>query len=400
MNILFIATEYPERGKPTTGFPNYLYRVSLALVQMGHKPVILAAGRWDNHRIEREIEIWTVKVQHINCESYAIRYMINALHKGYILNQKIREMVEKREIDIIQFTSLEGIAMFYRCNNPSILRLSSYAKTAFDSFQTHSLITVKIMSLFERISAGRCNAVFAPCRKNAEIFGNDCKRTVKVIETPFINDVQEYDNRYVDTYLKDKKYVLFFGALYAEKGILVIADILEKFLADNPDYSFVFVGNAWRTKGERYAQILKRKAGKCIDRVMIWEALLHEQLYPVIKNADFVVLPSLMENLSNACIEAMYFGRVVIGTDGASFEQLITHGKSGLLCKIGDADDLLDKMQMAVSMSKEQKIQMGERAKKRITKLEPQYVVKQLLRLYEYVIQNHNQNPKRKEKEQ
>lgn len=399
MNILFVATEYPERGKPTTGFPNYLYRVSLALVQMGHKPIILAAGRWDNHRIEGKIEIWTVKVQYTDCKLYVIKYMINALHKGYILNQSIREMVKKREIDVIQFTSLEGIAMFYRCNTPSVLRLSSYAKTAFASYQTHSPITVKIMSLFERISAGRCNAIFAPSRKNAEIFGNDCGRTVKVIETPFVNDVQEYDNRYVDTYLKDKKYVLFFGTLYVEKGILVIADILERFLTNNPEYSFVFVGNVWSAKGERYAQILRRKAGKCVDRVIIWEALIHRQLYPVIKNADFVVLPSFMENLSNACIEAMYFEKIVIGTDGASFEQLITHGENGLLCRIGDSGDLFDQMQMAVSMSKEQKIQMEKRAGKRIEKLEPKYVVRQLLQLYEYVIENTSYHLKRKEKE-
>ena len=82
------------------------------------------------------------------------------------------------------------------------------------------------MSFFERVSAKNCNAIFAPCRKNAQIFGKDCGRNVKVIETPFINDVQEYDNQYVDTYLQGKKYVLFFGTLYIEKGILVIADIL------------------------------------------------------------------------------------------------------------------------------------------------------------------------------
>ncbi len=62
-----------------------------------------------------------------------------------------------------------------------------------------------------------------------------------------------------------------------------------------------------------------------------------------------------MDNFPNACIEAMYFSKVVIGTDGASFEQLITHGKNGLLCRIGDSPDV---------------------------------VVGRLVRLYEYVVQN------------
>ena len=389
MNILFVTPDYPKRGRPTTGFPNYLYRVSLSLIQIGHKPIILTAGEWDGHRVEQGIEIWTVRVPVYNdYKSQTLKYIVNSLSKGYILNRKIVEMKKKMRIDVIQFTSLHGIAMFYRGRVPAVLRLSSYAKTAFASYQTYSQMTVRVMSFFERVSAGRCNTVFAPCKKNAQIFGKDCGRSVKVIETPFINDVQEYDNQYVDTYLKEKKYVLFFGTLYIEKGILVIAEILEKFLEVNSDYYFVFIGDTYNINGESSANILQRKSGAYVDRVIIWNAMPHKQLYPVIQKAEFIILPSLMENLSNACIEAMYFGKVVIGTDGASFEQLITHGKSGLLCRIGDSQDLLDKMQVAALMSDKQKLQMGKRARQRINLLDPEYVVKQLVRLYEYVIEN------------
>lgn len=389
MNILFVTPDYPKRGQPTTGFPNYLYRVSLSLIQLGHKPIILATGTWDGRRVDDGIEIWTVREPlYVNYKSKSINYAFNAIRRGYILNRKIGEMIKNIHIDIIQFTSLHGIAMLYHEKIPAVLRLSSYAKTAFASYQTFSPTTVKVMSFFERVSAKNCNAIFAPCRKNAQIFGKDCGRNVKVIETPFINDVQEYDNQYVDTYLQGKKYVLFFGTLYIEKGILVIADILEEFLARNPNYYFVFIGDAYSINGQSSANILQKKAGVYAERVIIWNAMPHTQLYPVIKSAEFVILPSLMENLSNACIEAMYFEKVVIGTNGASFEQLITHGINGLLCRIGNSQDLLDKMQIAVSMSEEQKEQMGKMAKLRIDKLKPECVVKQLVRLYEYVIEN------------
>ena len=64
MKILFVATDYPERGKPTTGFPNYIKRVSLALIQMGHKPLIVAAGAKDSYRTEQGIDIWTVGMKY------------------------------------------------------------------------------------------------------------------------------------------------------------------------------------------------------------------------------------------------------------------------------------------------------------------------------------------------
>lgn len=388
MNVLFVTTDYPKRGQPTTGFPNYLYRVSLSLIALGHKPIILAVGDRDSHRIDQGIEIQTVMVPlSFGTGAQAADYIFDALRMGYILNKSIRKMSKEMQIDVIQFTSLYGIALFYYGKTPSVLRLSSYAKIAFPTFQTCSRAKVKTMSLFERMSAGRCNAVFAPCKNTADAFAKDSHRKVKVIETPFVNDVQSYDTQILDRYLKGKKYVLFFGALYLEKGILVIADILEQFLMNNPDYHFVFIGKEDKINGEGAFRILKKNAGKCVERVILFDAMAHKQLYPVINRADFVVLPSYMENLSNACIEAMYFERVVIGTNGASFEQLITHGKNGLLCRIGDSSDLLDKMQMAVSMTPEERAYMGKLAKKRIDRLKPEYAVQKLVQFYEYVIE-------------
>ena len=389
MNILFVAHGYPRKGQPAKGFPNYLYRVSLALIQLGHKPMILAAGDWDSYRMEEGIEIWTVRVPpHDGYDVNVLQYVLNALHKGYILNKQIKHMTKEMNVDVIQFTSLHGIAALYTGKTPAVLRLSSYAKTYFSTFQTYSKMLVRTMSMFERMSAKRCNVVIAPCKNTAVAFEKDIHRNVKVIETPFINDVQKYDYQYFDTQLRGKKYVLFFGTLYAEKGIVIISEILEKFLTNNPDYYFVFIGDVCSINGENSAKLLRKKAGKCVEQIIISNAMPHKMLYPVIMHADFVVLPSLMDNLPNACIEAMYFERVVIGTDGASFEQLITHGKNGLLCRIGDSNDLLEKMQSAAFMSAEQKEEMGKLAGKRIERLKPEYAVRKLVRLYEYVLEN------------
>lgn len=86
----------------------------------------------------------------------------------------------------------------------------------------------------------------------------------------------------------------------------------------------------------------------------------------------------------------MHFGQVVIGTDGASYEQLIDDGISGLLCKPNDGDSLLKKMNEAAAMSETKKRKMGELAKKRIDRLAPEVVVRKLLRYYQYVIENVN----------
>lgn len=386
MKILFVATEYMEKGIPTTGFPNYLYRVSLALIEMGHIPMIIASGERDSHRVEEGIEIWTVRTTVKYYKIFRGEIFVH-LKMSYMLNRKIKEIIAQRQVDIIQFTSIGGMALFYYGRVPAVMRLSSYAKTYFASLQTYDERTLYFKALLERLSARRCDALFAPCRVTAEAFGRDCRRKVSVIETPFINDVMVMDNHYVEEYLADKKYVLFFGTFYPEKGILVIAEILREFLAKNEGYYFVFIGEVRKIDGVDTRKIIKKAAGEFSDRVIIWSALLHKELYPVIKHADFVVLPSLMDNLPNTCIEAMFFSKIVVGTNGASFEQLIQSGENGLLCKIGDSRDLFMKMQTVVELDNAVKRNMERKAHYATLRLQPKCAVKKLLKYYEYVLE-------------
>lgn len=385
VNILFTATKYVEKGKPSTGFPTYLHRVSMALLRLGHKPMIVECGKYDGYRIEDEVEIWTVKTDELG-KVFSANVTLTSLKISFLINRKIHQIIKERSVDIVQFTSLAGMAVFYYGKTPAVMRLSSYAKTYFSSLLTYNAKSLRFRSALERLAASRCDAVFAPCDITARDFGKDCRRNVQVIETPFVNDVEAMDYQYVDQYLKGKKYVLFFGTMYAEKGILVIAEILREFLKENKDFYFVFVGEICKIIGEDARRILWKAAGEFSDRIFIWKALWHDKLYPIIEHSDFVVLPSLMDNFPNACIEAMYFSKIVIGTEGASFEQLITSGHNGLLCKVGDSKDLLEKMRIVINLEETEKQLMEQKAHDTIRRLRPEYVVKKLLRFYEHVI--------------
>lgn len=386
MNILFITTSFPTKGQPATGYPNYLLRVSLALINLGHTPIILSAGINNGRRFDNGIEIRTVKYDYVDLDNKVLNYVVNSLRKSYTLNKEIKNIQSKRKIDIIQFTSLEGTALFYHGKTPAVLRLSSYAKTYFSSYSTYTKTHVKVMSFMECLSSQKCNAIFAPCQITAQAFGKDTKRKVYTIETPFIEDVQVYDETYLKRNLKDKKYVLFFGTLYAEKGIKVISDCLERFLKKNRDYYFAFVGRDGKIGEKSAGALLKSSAGKYKNRIVILPEMTHTYLYPIVKNADFVVLPSLMDNLPNACIEAMYFGKIVIGTAGASFEQLIDDKINGFLCNIGDSEDLLIKMQEVVELDSCRRKEIGINAQQRVDLLRPEKVVKQLVKFYQAVI--------------
>lgn len=389
MNILFAANAYVDRGIPQDGFPIYLYRVSHALKNMGHTPVIVYCSDRDSFRVEDGIKIYGVKSHIVKFNTTWINAFWASACRSYYLNRKLKELIKSENIDIIQFTSLNAISLFYHGRTPAVMRLSSYTKKANPTFDTMDRNTIFVASLLELMAGTRCNAVFAPSNITAEAFQKDFRKHTYVLETPFLRDVQSYDYSFYEDNLKGKKYVLFFGRMYYVKGVTVIAEILEKFLDKHQDHNFVFVGDSLPINGKSAVDIIKEGAGKYRDRAIVIKSLEHKKLYPIIENSEFVVLPSIIDNFPNTCIEAMSLSKVVIGTRGASFEQLIEDGKSGFLCKIGDSDELLCKIEKAVNMGPYEKNEMETRARERIMRLDPKLTVKKLVKFYEAVIQKH-----------
>lgn len=393
MVILFTANNYLKKGEIFYGgFLVYLHRVTTSLVKLGHTPIVVACGKDSRHYMQDGVEVYIVRCALKEIPIKGIKIGYEMYYRSRIINKKIKEIIQKRPIDIIQFTSLQGLAVCYHGNIPAVLRLSDYEKVFYIACKHRGRIESEVTAFVERRAAAHCNAVFAPGKMVANVFSKDISRAVSVIESPFINDVTKYDMSVYLKYLKNKKYVLFFGTLSIVKGILVISEILYEFLRIHPEYDFVCCGNSKVIDGKNSVKILKNAAGEFGNRCIYIPPLAHEQLYPIIQNANFVVLPSLAENLSNACIEAMYFERVVIGTDGVSYEQLIDDGVSGFLCRPNDGKSLLEKMNEAAVMDEARKKVMGKLARKRIDRLRPEVAVGRLLRYYQYVIDSIENN--------
>ncbi len=76
---------------------------------------------------------------------------------------------------------------------------------------------------------------------------------------------------------------------------------------------------------------VRAQAGALHYKIIYPGVLPHAQLLPIIEHASAVVLPSRIDNFPNTCLEAMACGKIVIGTRGTSFEQLIDDGISSFV---------------------------------------------------------------------
>ena len=132
-----------------------------------------------------------------------------------------------------------------------------------------------------------------------------------------------------------------------------------------------------------YVQSLCDRFG---ERFMIIGRLQHRQLYPVVANSKLVVLPSLADNLPNACLEAMALGKPVLGTRETSFDEMITDDETGFLVAADDANALAEKIGYAWNHPDLAKI--GEAARQRMLEFAPEKTIAALLSYYYEVLRN------------
>jgi len=193
--------------------------------------------------------------------------------------------------------------------------------------------------------------------------------------------------------LRTKQFLLFFGTISLYKGCMTIAKSLNRLFSQYPGLYFVFAGKIAKYKKKKYDVLIRREVrAEYQDRIIFCGNAKHAQLYPVIQTAKGVVLPSRVDNLPNTCLEAMGLGKIVVGTRGASFDQLINDGENGFLCDIDAPDSLFASMKKLLSLSGEKTQQMSQAAIERIKLLHPDIVVPKLLEFYREVIAHHG-NP-------
>lgn len=396
LRIAFVTPEYVTEENFSGGLANYLHRVSLSLLALGHDPaVIVSSGRNESFR-QGDIEVHRVKVEPGvlpraigRLTSYRYTASLGFLRTSYVLNRRVREIHAACPVSLVQYPHLGGIGFFRLGQVPSVVRLSSYTPLwrLHGEYDHMPPLVLRQQEMWERRGLMRADAVFGPCREVAAVVARDLGKPVDVIETPFLMDTDKWDESVYAEHLKGKRYLLYVGRFSIAKGLVAIAESIRELLGRHPEIHFVFAGREQGGyKGTPMMEHVLRMAGKYRDRVLNLGSFGHDRLYPIMKRSVAVVMPSLIENFPNVCLEAMALGQVVIGTRRSGFEQLIEEGESGLLCEPGNAASLLQAMERAILLPEEEREAIGAGARRRIDELRPEKAVARLLSFYEEVI--------------
>ena len=162
-------------------------------------------------------------------------------------------------------------------------------------------------------------------------FVNQYKIKSKVTVIHNSIDVQEIDSHPPEK-MATKNNILFVGRLAKIKGIAELVDAFS-LLKDSGCNLYIIGPN------EDLSQNQIDKIQNVLG-VHLCGKMKHETILSLMKGADIVVVPSLMENFSLVVLEAMACGKPVVATNVGGIPEIIESNYNGILIPPKDSDAL------------------------------------------------------------
>lgn len=132
--------------------------------------------------------------------------------------------------------------------------------------------------------------------------------------------------------------VTFVGRLAQWKGATRFVQIARKVLQEVPEAIFQMVGDGpLRKKLQADSQDLN-------GNIRFLGEVSHDRIPALLRETSVFLLPSLIEGLPTACLEALASETPVVASDTGGTHEIILDGQTGYLCPRGDLDMFADRV--------------------------------------------------------
>lgn len=346
MRICLISREYPPETH-IGGIASYTYKTAAALARLGHEVHVVTAA-W---KPGAEYEENGVQVHRFEEPRVKPRELQAVAHA-----RRVAETIANipGRFDVIQACEWGGEAAWYALTpGRRALLVTRLATPLFliEQLNQNSRYGARglVFRYMEYTQTRRSDGIISPTRALAEIVCRGWKiAPERVMVVPTGMDpapVLANSNGPLPEVLrgndgKPLEYLLYFGRLEERKGVHILGQALPAVLKAHPALKAVFVGDDLSYRGGSMREAITALNQAHADRLIFLPRLPQKELFPIIKAARLVTLPSLWENLANTCLETMQLGRPVVATRRCGFEEVIEDGVSGFLVEPGDAADL------------------------------------------------------------
>jgi glycosyltransferase involved in cell wall biosynthesis len=395
MRIAFLTPEYVSEPKFDGGLANYLYRLTRVLLEAGHEPEIFVASQEDASATFDGVPVHRCRMSTLGGRLHRVQRRVlgrgwlsymDTLQTAYALAGRFRQRHAEEPFDIVEASNFKATGLFLdrRCS-PVVTRVSYDPPRWIIENGGRLDLDKSLMCYLHDHAIRKSAAAYGPCARLAQQLGARLGRKIAVIHPPLFLSVDpgQEDTTVWQERLSKCRYVLFFGRICRLKGVDMLARAMCPILERDSELRLVLVG---RPETEEYLSEVTSCLGARSDRLIHIGRLPHPQLFPIIRNAECVVLPSRADNFPNTCVEAMGLGQLVIGTSGTGFEDLIDHEENGFLFNRNKVEDLTALIQSVLAQPPILRSRMAEKARQRIAEGGSRQAAEKLISFYSRVL--------------
>jgi glycogen(starch) synthase len=378
MKICLVNKSYLD--ETWDGISAYTHYLAKGLSEYGHEVHIITRFGTNNHQQnERQGKIWVHKVKLFR-KLEKLNDLLFPL-KAYF---KFREINKKYEIDIVEApeAGAEGfwLSIFARKKLVTRLHTPLYLYWEFNELKLNW--GRRLLNFMEKTQAKRSALLSSPTQALAKIVTKMWR--IKKEQIEFIPNPINLDKDKNYQKIKDKDYLLYLGRIEKLKGIEILLKALKIALKKYPHLKILFVGGMDSSLYNKNQ--LKKLSFKIEKNLVFLGDLEYNKVFPYLKRAKLVVLPSLWENLPYTLLESLALGKLVVASNCGGFKEIIEDGKNGFLFKTGSHYGLAQKIIECLNLE-ENKIKIIEKnAQKTVREFSLKRVIPKIVKFYSRAI--------------
>ncbi|MBT7300703.1 MAG: glycosyltransferase family 4 protein [Victivallales bacterium] len=346
MRIAIVCGIYPPEGGG--GIETYTRDLTEALAKAGHAPVILS--RTEGEERCEEVDGVTVR-----------RYRMRELPKGErflpgicwsrFLAREIDRLHREQPFDVVEFPNWEGVGYWY-ARRPPTRRLPVITRLHTPFLECLELeparknhMGAKFTCWLERRAVLAADRLICSTRAHAgmmaKVYGFDPAQ-VHVIPLGTMLPGDEAIAAIPPPAADAPVRVLYVGRLEMRKGTVTLLDAVPGVVSEFPNVEFLIAGKdrPEGPGGQYFADYFRTAYGSFAKHVKFLGFVPEDELRRLYQQCDVFAVPSNYESFGLVFLEAMAWGKPVIGCRAGGMPEVIADGETGFLAEPGDVSGL------------------------------------------------------------
>jgi len=389
LRIAFVTPTFVTESN-SGGMGTYLHRLTQALRELGHQPEVFTL----THEEPGTIEFESMRVERVRpARDLALRLIcrlsrLNARTDISDVGERVRGALglarafkhrhRAEPFDFLQSSdySLPGLFIKKDPGTRHLVRCSWAADLFIEADGRLDRLDSWLYCRLDRYCIQKADIAYAPSDFVAKYYKDEYGLRLEVLRPPVMLETAIASEL---PWELPQRYFMYFGSICSRKGTDVLAAALPLVWQQAPEFAMVWAGEAWDGSIEAYRPLWGGRASQ-----VSWLGLIPKpQVYALLSRAEAVVVPSRVDNLPNTAIESLLLQVPVIGSLGASVDELVEPGISGELVPIGQPAALAEAL---VKAWRREVPWIGKpfRLPRIVDQMEPQVAAINLLRLAGY----------------